>query len=147
MIVNEQTVQQILSSIQTHTPEQIILIIITLEDPSDVDYVFFHPTVSDQLRERLDYLAQEGLGPIQEELKRVQEERKRVQEELKRVQEELKRVQEELKRVQEAIMKADLILEDIQEKRSLVKQFNNAVEGQREMYRELNSQIDGSIMG
>ena len=119
MIVNEQTVQQILSSIQTHTPEQIILIIITLEDPSDVDYVFFHPTVSDQLRERLDYLAQEGLGPIQEELKRVQE----------------------------AIMKADLILEDIQEKRSLVKQFNNAVEGQREMYRELNSQIDGSIMG
>ena len=133
MIVNEQTVQQILSSIQTHTPEQIILIIITLEDPSDVDYVFFHPTVSDQLRERLDYLAQEGLGPIQEELKRVQEERKRVQ--------------EELKRVQEAIMKADLILEDIQEKRSLVKQFNNAVEGQREMYRELNSQIDGSIMG
>ena len=126
MIVNEQTVQQILSSIQTHTPEQIILIIITLEDPSDVDYVFFHPTVSDQLRERLDYLAQEGLGPIQEELKRVQE---------------------ELKRVQEAIMKADLILEDIQEKRSLVKQFNNAVEGQREMYRELNSQIDGSIMG
>jgi len=146
-MTDEQKITHILSCVSTHTPEDLLRMIMTLEDPSNVDKIVFHPSFPKDLYEKLDALSLEWIKPIneerarvQEESKRVQEESKRVQEESKRVQEESKRVQEESKRVQGEIKRADALIEDFQSQRRMVQDLNKVIEGQLGMYRVLNSQ-------
>ena len=133
-MTDEQKITHILSCVSTHTPEDLLRMIMTLEDPSNVDKIVFHPSFPKDLYEKLDALSLEWIKPINEERARVQEESKRVQEESKRVQEESKRVQGEIKR-------ADALIEDFQSQRRMVQDLNKVIEGQLGMYKELNSQL------
>jgi hypothetical protein len=74
---NEQKVTDILSCVPTHTPEKLLRMIMDLEDPEDIDYIIFHPSISNEVFNRMDELAKEWIGPIREENKRVQEELER----------------------------------------------------------------------
>ena len=124
-MTDEQKITHILSCVSTHTPEDLLRMIMTLEDPSNVDKIVFHPSFPKDLYEKLDALSLEWIKPINEERARVQEESKRVQEESKRVQGEIKR--------------ADALIEDFQSQRRMVQDLNKVIEGQLGMYRVLNS--------
>ena len=128
MMTDEQKITHILSCVYTHTPEQILSMIITMEDPVNADKVVFHPAFPKELREKLDVM-------VVDEIKRVGEESKRVKEEIKRVGEESKRVKEEIKR-------ADIVFEDLRNQRIMVQNFNRAIEGELNMYVDLNSQFN-----
>ena len=120
-MTDEQKITHILSCVYTHTPEQILSMIITMEDPVNADKVVFHPAFPKELREKLDVM--------------VVDESKRVKEEIKRVGEESKRVKEEIKR-------ADIVFEDLRNQRIMVQNFNRAIEGELNMYVDLNSQFN-----
>ena len=134
-MTDEQKITHILSCVYTHTPEQILSMIITMEDPVNADKVVFHPAFPKELREKLDVM-------VVDESKRVKEEIKRVGEESKRVKEEIKRVGEESKRVKEEIKRADIVFEDLRNQRIMVQNFNRAIEGELNMYVDLNSQFN-----
>jgi hypothetical protein len=128
MMTDEQKITHILSCVYTHTPEQILSMIITMEDPVNADKVVFHPSFPKELREKLDVM--------------VVDESKRVKEEIKRVGEESKRVKEESKRVKEEIKRADIVFENLRNQRIMVQNFNRAIEGELNMYVDLNSQFN-----
>jgi len=140
-MTDEQKITHILSCVSTHTPEDLLRMIMTLEDPSNVDKIVFHPSFPKDLYEKLDALSLEWIKPINEERARVQEESKRVQKERARVQKEIARVQKERARVQEEIKRADALIEDFQSQRRMVQDLNKVIEGQLGMYKELNSQL------
>jgi len=140
-MTDEQKITHILSCVSTHTPEDLLRMIMTLEDPTNVDKIVFHPSFPKDLYEKLDALSLEWIKPINEERARVQEESKRVQKERARVQKEIARVQKERARVQEEIKRADALIEDFQSQRRMVQDLNKVIEGQLGMYKELNSQL------
>ena len=147
-MTDEQKITHILSCVSTHTPEDLLRMIMTLEDPTNVDKIVFHPSFPKDLYEKLDALSLEWIKPIneerarvQKERARVQKERARVQKERARVQKEIARVQKERARVQEEIKRADALIEDLQSQRRMVQDLNKVIEGQLGMYKELNSQL------
>lgn len=133
--INQPLIRKILIDIEKkESPEHILKLIMDLHNEPDVDFIIFHPSMSESLREEMNRLSRKWLPGIQEESKRVSEERKRVSEEIKRVAEESKRVAKELEQ-------SERILEDIRSKRAFVRQLNNMIEGEIEMYRNLNNQL------
>ena len=122
MTTDEQKITYALSCLSTHTPEEMLHMIINLgwEDVTNIDKVVFHPTFPKELYETMDRMANERLGPMQEERKRVQGERVRVQAEIKR---------------------ADDLIDDLRQKTQTVQNLNNAMEAQLGMYQELNAQM------
>jgi hypothetical protein len=50
MMTDEQKITHVLSCVYTHTPEQILSMIITMEDPVNTDNVVFHPAFPNELR-------------------------------------------------------------------------------------------------
>lgn len=125
-VTDEQKMKHIWACIGTHTPEQILKMLLTI-DPDNADKIWFHPSLPKELRDQLDMLSVMWSGPMRAERKRVQEETKRVQEERKRVQEETRR--------------ADILIDDLIQQTSMVQDLNRVMEGQIGMYRELNAQI------
>ena len=147
--INQPLIRKILIDIEKkESPEHILKLIMDLHNEPDVDFIIFHPSMSESLREEMNRLSRKWLPGIQEESKRVAEERKcvaeerkRVSEEIKHVSEERKRVSEESKRVAKELEQSERILEDIRSKRAFVRQLNNMIEGEIEMYRNLNNQL------
>lgn len=137
MKTDEQKITYALSCVSTHTPEELLHMIINLdwEDVTNIDKVVFHPTFPKELYERLDRMAAEQLGPMSEERQRVQAERQRVQAERQRVQTEIQRVQAEIKR-------ADDLIVDLRQKTETVRNLNDIMEGQLGIYQELNAQMN-----
>jgi uncharacterized alpha-E superfamily protein len=117
---DEQKIDYILSCVGTHTPEQLLKMIITLEDDKKVDNIIYHPTFPRDLFIQIEAIATEWAEPMKDERKRVQEETKRVQEEIKR---------------------ADILIENLRNDRKIVQDLNRVMEGQIGMYRELNSDL------
>ena len=79
MTTDEQKITYALSYVSTHTPEEILHMIMNLgwEDVTNIDKVVFHPTFPKELYEKLDRMAAERLNPMSEERQRVQAEIKR----------------------------------------------------------------------
>lgn len=123
MTTDEQNITYALSCVSTHTPEEMLHLIINLEweDVTNIDKVVFHPTFPKELYETMDRIATKRLDPTCEERKRVQEERKRVQEEIER---------------------ADELIYDLRQKTEAMRKFNDMMEGQLGMYQQLNAQMN-----
>lgn len=130
MKTDEQRITYALSCVSTHTPEELLHMIINLdwEDVTNIDKVVFHDTFPKELYERLNRMAAEQLGPMSEERQRVQAERQRVQAERQRIQAEIKH--------------ADDLIVDLRQKTETVRNLNNIMEGQLGMYQELNAQMN-----
>ena len=120
-VTEEQKMEQIWKCIPTHTPEQILRMILTI-DPDNADKILLHPSLPNELRSQLDDLSIKWSGPMKAERQRVQEETERVREEIKR---------------------ADIIIEQRRQQTRMVQDLNRMMEGQVGMYRELNNQING----
>ena len=123
MKTDEQRITYALSCVSTHTPEELLHMIINLdwEDVTNIDKVVFHDTFPKELYERLNRMAAEQLGPMSEERQRVQAERQRIQAEIKH---------------------ADDLIVDLRQKTETVRNLNNIMEGQLGMYQELNAQMN-----
>ena len=113
-VTEEQKMEQIWKCIPTHTPEQILRMILTI-DPDNADKILLHPSLPNELRSQLDDLSIKWSGPMKAERQRVQEETKR----------------------------ADIIIEQRRQQTRMVQDLNRMMEGQVGMYRELNNQING----
>ena len=129
MTTDEQKVTYALSCMSTHTPEELLNVIINLdwEDTANIDNILFHPTFPKELYEEMDRIATERMNPMSEERQRVQAERQRVQAEIQRVQAEIKR--------------ADELIDDLRQKTQAAQNFNRMMEDQIGMYQELNAQM------
>ena len=122
MTTDEQKITYALSCVSTHTPEELLHMIINLEleDVTNIDKIVFHPTFPKELYETLDRMAADRLGPMREERKRVQSETQRVQSEIKR---------------------ADALIDDLRQQTQTAQNLNRVMEGQLGMYQELNAQM------
>jgi iron-sulfur cluster repair protein YtfE (RIC family) len=128
-MTDEQKITYALSCVSTHTPEEMLHMIINLEleDVTNIDKIVFHPTFPRELYETLDRMAIEMQKPMHEEVERVRAESERVRAEIKRVRAEIKR--------------ADDLIDDLRQTTRTVQNLNEVMEGQISMYQELNTQI------